>query len=130
MQKKTYRLVHEEARRRAATDCYDAPEGWIVTVSEPARNLEQNAMLWPLLQCFSDQLEWPVNGRMTKLDPESWKDILTCAFEGEQSRVAPGLNGGMVLLGQRTSQFSKQKFSEFIEFVLATAADRNVEVQA
>lgn len=126
--KRGYRLVHAEARRRAATDCYDAPDGWVVTLSEPTRNNEQNALMWKLLQAFADQLQWPVNGKMVWLDPDSWKDILTCAFEGEQARVAPGLNGGMVLLGQRTSQYSKAKFSEFVDFIHATAAERDVDL--
>lgn len=128
MQKRSYRLVHEEARRRAAKDCLEANDGWVVTVSEPTRSGEQNSMLWPMLQAFADQLQWPVNGKLEWLAPESWKDILTCAFEGEQARVCPGLDGGMVLLGQRTSQYGKAKFSEFIEFILATAAERDVDV--
>lgn len=127
--RKTFRLVHQEARTRAAMAVSTAPEGWIVTVSEPNRNLSQNAMLWPLLQAFSDQLQWPVNGKLEWLDPDSWKEVLSCAFEGEQARVAAGLDGGMVLLGQRTSQYGKAKFAEFIEFILATAADRGVETR-
>jgi hypothetical protein len=39
-----------------------------------------------------------------------------------------GLSGGMVLLGQRTSKFSKAKFSDFLEFLHATAIERGVVV--
>lgn len=39
-----------------------------------------------------------------------------------------GLDGGVVMLGQRTSQFSKREFSEWLEFLHATAADRGVTV--
>lgn len=124
--KRSYRLIHNEARQRAAQDCMTAPDGWCVSVSEPSRNLEQNALMWKLLEAFAEQLPWPVNGKMVKLDSESWKDLLTAAFEGEHSRVAHGLNGGMVLIGQRTSQYSKAKFAEFIEFIRATAAERDV----
>lgn len=127
--RKTFVLAHKEARARAAMAVGTAPDGWAVTVSEPNRNLSQNAMLWPLLQAFSDQLQWPVNGKLEWLDPDSWKAILSCAFEGEQARVAAGLDGGMVLLGQRTSQYGKAKFAEFIEFILATAALRDVDVR-
>ncbi len=126
--KKTFVLAHKEARARAAMAVGTAPDGWVVTVSEPNRNLSQNALMWPLLQAFSDQLQWPVNGKLEWLDPDSWKAILSCAFEGEQARVAAGLDGGMVLLGQRTSQYGKAKFAEFIEFILATAALRDVDV--
>ena len=59
---------------------------------------------------------------------EDWQDILTCAFRNESPRVASGLNGGMVLLGQRTSKFSKKEFSEWMEFLWSVAADRGVVV--
>lgn len=127
--RRTYRLVHDQARSRAAADCMTAEDGWVVTVSEPTRNLEQNALMWSLLQAFADQLQWPVNGKMEWLSAESWKDLLSAAFEGEQANLSPGLNGGIVLLGQRTSKYSKKKFAEFLEFIHATAADRDVDLE-
>jgi ABC-type Fe3+ transport system substrate-binding protein len=125
-EKRRFVLVHALARQRAAQAVEDAPAGHIVTVQEPARNLDQNALMWVLLQAFADQLEWPVNGRMAKLAPEEWKDILSAAFKQELQRVAPGLNGGMVLLGMRTSKMGKAEFGEFIEFIQATAVERAV----
>ena len=107
----------------------EAPEGFVIEVREPSRSLDQNAAMWPMLQAFSDQLVWPVNGQMVKLEAEEWKDILSAAFEQETQRVAMGLSGGMVLLGKRTSKFGKRKFSEFIEFIKATAADRDVDLR-
>jgi len=126
MTKRRFIIAHAEARRRAVEFVREAPAGYVVTVQEPTRNLEQNALMWVLLQAFADQLEWPVNGVMCRLAPEEWKDILTAAFRQELQRVAPGLNGGMVLLGMRTSKMGKRAFGEFIEFIHATAADRGV----
>lgn len=120
-------LAHPEARRRALACVHDAPVGYSVTVAEPKRNLEQNALLWVLLQAFADQLTWPVNGERVKLEPTEWKDILSAAFSRESLRVAAGLDGGMVMLGMRTSQMSKRRFAEFIEFVQATAVQRGVD---
>jgi hypothetical protein len=106
-----------------------APAGFSVTVAEPKRNLDQNARMWAILEAFSQQLEWPVNGRMSRLTPEEWKDILSAAFRKEQARVAMGLDGGMVMLGQRTSKFTKREFSDWLEFLHATGwADRGVAV--
>src|SRR5574337_833639 len=48
------------------------------------------AAMWPILQAFSDQLDWPVNGRMCRLSPDEWKDILTSAFHRETARLAMG----------------------------------------
>ena len=106
----------------------DAPDGYVLTIGEPNRSLEQNAAQWPILEAFSQQLQWPVNGLMTLLTPEEWKDILSAAFFQQQPRVAMGLSGGMVLLGQRTSKFSKKQFSDWIEFLHSTAIDRDVVV--
>jgi len=40
--KKVFRLVHDNARLMAVREVQKAPEGYIVTVSEPTRSLEQN----------------------------------------------------------------------------------------
>ena len=126
--KQTFVLSHELARRRAVAAVVNAPEGHVITVSEPTRNLDQNAALWPILQAFSDQLQWPVNGRACTLTPDEWKDILSAAFKAERVRLAMGLDGGVVMLGLRTSQMGKREFSDFLDFLNATAADRGVEL--
>jgi hypothetical protein len=105
----------------------NAPQGFAVTVGEPSRSLDQNAAQWPILEAFSEQLQWPVNGKLTTLTKEEWKDILTAAFRKE-TRVAMGLDGGFVMLGQRTSKFGKREFSDWLEFLHAVAAERGVEV--
>jgi NinB protein len=126
--KKSFQLVHSEARRRALEAVQNAPDGYVVTVAEPTRNLDQNSALWPLLQAFAEQLVWPVNGEMERLTAEEWKDILSSAYRKEYCRVAPGICGGMVFLGLGTSKMSKREFSEFLEFVHATAVDRGVNL--
>ena len=103
-----------------------APDGFAVTVAERTRSLEQNAAQWPILQAFADQLQWPVNGRMVSMSPDEWKDVLTAAFQGETVRLAMGLNGGVVMLGLRTSRMGKQRFSEWLSFLQATADLRGV----
>ena len=124
--KRIFILAHKEARIRAVACVVCAPAGDVVTVSKPTRSLDQNAVQWPYLDAFSRQLKWPVNGAAIKLAPDEWKDILTAAFEGERVRLAQGLNGGVVMLGLRTSKMSKARFSEWLEFLMATAADRGV----
>ncbi len=129
MNKRFFRLVHQQARNSAAEFCREAPDGYVVTVAEPTRNLSQNAAQWPILEAFAQQLEWPVNGKLQKITSDDWKDILTCAFRNQQPRVAQGLDGGMVLLGQRTSQFSIRDFSDWLEFLHATAIERGVRLE-
>jgi hypothetical protein len=125
-----FQLSHDLARRRAVEAVASAPAGYVITIKEPSRTLDQNAALWPLLTEFSEQLLWPVNGRMVKMEPEEWKDVLSAAFRGEQARLASGLDGGVVMLGLRTSKMGKRQFSEFLDFLNATAVDRGVKLEA
>ena len=101
----------------------------VITAREETRNSEQNALMWVWLQAFSEQLQWPVNGAMVKLEPEEWKDVLSAAYKQETARLAMGLNGGFVLLGLRTSKMGKREFAEFLDFVQATAALRGVVLE-
>lgn len=119
-EKRIYRLVHDEARRRARHDVESAPDGWIVTVSEPTRSLDQNALMWPLLEDIARQVEWYGN----RLTADEWKDVLTAALRKE--KVVPGINGGFVVLGQRTSKMGKREFSELVELIYAFGAERGV----
>lgn len=128
-EKRVFKLVHAQARRNAREAVENAPDGYCVTVSEPTRTLDQNAAMWPILQAFADQLQWPVNGQMVWMTPDEWKDVLTAAFERENVRLAMGLDGGVVMLGLRTSQFGVKKMSEFIEFLHATASARDVDLR-
>ena len=116
------------SRDRALNAVRDAPDGYCVTVGEATRSNSANAAMWPILEAFSQQLMWPVNGAMTQISAENWKDVLSSAFKQQQPLIAQGINGGMVFLGQRTSKFSKRDFSEFLEFLHATAIDRGVVV--
>lgn len=126
--KRLFKLVHAQARSNALQAVKDAPEGFVVTVAEPTRSLDQNAAQWPILQAFADQVQWPINGAMVWMTADDWKDVLTAAFKRETVRVAQGLDGGMVMLGSRTSKFSVKEMSEFIEFLKATAALRDVDL--
>ena len=107
----------------------NAPDGFVVSVKESSRSLDQNALLWVLLKAFSDQLKWPVNGAMVALSPDEWKDVLSAAYKREAVKVAMGLDGGVVMLGCRTSKFTVREMSEFLEFLHATAAARDVDVR-
>ena len=126
--KRTWKLTGEAAKKAVCREVLAAPEGQVATLGDPTRTLDQNAAQWPILEAFAQQLDWPINGVMSKITADDWKDILTCAFRNEQPRVAMGLSGGMVLLGQRTSKFSKRDFSDWLEFLHAIANERGVVV--
>ena len=128
MEKIIFRFVHNEARRRAAEYCMTSPDGTIAEFKDASRTLEQNAAQWPYLLGFSQQMEWPVDGVMCKLSDEEWKDILTAAFEGETTpRIAKGFDGGVVMLGRRTSKYGKKKFSLWMEWLIAAATLKGIK---
>lgn len=121
MSTKIFIMSHDEARRRAIEAVRTAPEGYAVKITDPKRNLEQNAALWALLQDIADQVEW--YGK--HLSPEDWKTLLTAGLKRE-NRVERGLDGGFVILGSSTSAMSKREFSELLEFSHAFAAEHGV----
>jgi hypothetical protein len=122
-------LLTAAARRRVCAAVMEAPSTFVVMIRARTRSLEQNRAQWPILMAFSEQLEWPVNGRMVKMEPEEWKDVLSAAFKSQVTRLAMGLDGGVVMLGQRTSEFRHDEFSDWLEFLKATAADRGVNLE-
>lgn len=121
-------LANDGVRARALEAVRCAPQGWVLTLREPTRTLDQNARMWPMLEAFSRQRQWPVNGEVVRLDSEDWKDLLTAGFKQETGRIAKGLNGGVVLLGTRTSQMGKREFGNFMEFISATAVELGVDL--
>lgn len=118
-----FRLVHKQARTGAAKACMDAPDGWIVTIKEPTRTLDQNAKLWPMLQDVSRQVVW--YGQ--KLTEEEWKDVFSAALK--QQKAVPGIEGGFVVCGQSTSKLTKREFADLIEIIYAFGANQTPAVQ-
>ena len=92
----------------------------VITLGRETRTDEQNNKQWPMLRDISTQVEW--FGQ--KHSPEDWKDILSAAWKGQ--KLVPGVNGGFVALGVRTSRISKEEFSEYIESIYAFGAERSV----
>ncbi len=122
------RPLPNQSREMAHRAIDNAPDNYSVTIKDASRTDYQNDAQWPYLEGFAQQIQWPVNGEMVWLTKDEWKDILTCAFEGEVNpRIASGWDGGVVMLGKRTSQYGKKKFSEWYEWLMAAAALKGVK---
>lgn len=98
-------------------------------VRKATRSSEQNAAMWAMLTDISRQMRWPVNGSMEWLTPEEWKVILSAGLKREQ-RIAAGMDGGWVVLGQRTSRMTKAEMSELLELIQAFGAQKGVKFSA
>ena len=123
--KRVYIMAHETARRNAMQAVQDAPEGYAVTISEPTRSLDQNAAQWPYLAGFSEQKQLCINGVMQWVTDEDWKDVLTGCWQGEMRMAV--FDGRVIMLPQRTSKMGKKVFSDWMEFLVAMAAQSDVE---
>lgn len=130
----TFVLRPENARERMAAawrfacQFLELGQAAKVEVSEakPTRSLEQNSKLWATLTDISRQVQWPVDGRMQSLSPEDWKHVLTAGLKKHQ-RVAQGVDGGFVILGQSTSRMTVGEMVELIELCQAFGAERGVQ---
>lgn len=122
-----FRLIHQEARDRAAQACMTAPDGYIVKISEATRSLEQNALIHATLAEAGKLIDWKFNGQ--KVDLDDLKSIFMAAYRkatGQQSRFVIGLDGQPVILNWRTRDLSKRECSEFIDMVHAWMAEQGV----
>lgn len=108
------------ARERAKRWIDRAPHNTAVSFKASKRSLPQNALMWARLTEVSQQIEW----HGTKLTPDDWKDVFTAALK--RSRVVPGLDGGFVVLGQRTSDMTKDEMGQLLDLIDAFAAERGV----
>ena len=116
-------ILLDESRRKLALDAVrTAPVGMAVTVGEPTRTLEQNALLWPLLTEISQQVNW-YGQRLTQ---EEWKDVLTASLK--KQKAVPGIDGGFVVCGSSTSKMTKQEFSELLSLAQAFLDEKTAVV--
>ena len=132
-EKRIYRLVHDEARRRASQDCLHAEHGFIVTIEEPRKTREQEARYHAMFSDIAKQCEFMGQ----KWTAEDWKRLLVDSFArvmashgtplSQGGRIVPALDGnGFVQLGIQTRKFRKKEASEFIEYLFAFGAEQGV----
>ncbi len=93
----------------------------VVEVKPEKRSLAQNARLWAMLTDISQQVDW--YGQ--KLSAEDFKHIFTAALK--RTRAVPGIDGGIVVLGQSTSKMTKAEMAELQTLMEAFAAERGVK---
>ena len=88
------------------------------------RSLEQNRLMWANLEDISQQVIW--YGQ--KLHKEEWKDVLTAALK--KQKIVPGIEGGFVVIGARTSKMTVAEMNELIELAIMFGAQQGVKFRA
>ena len=88
------------------------------------RSLEQNRLMWANLEDIAQQVVW--YGQ--KLDKQEWKDVLTAGLK--KQKIVPGIEGGFVVIGARTSKMSIAEMNELIELATMFGAQQGVKFRA
>ena len=115
-------LANDEVRKRAERWVKAAPVGTRVEFKAPRRSPDQNSMLWLWLTAIASQLDW--HGQ--KYSTEDWKDYLMHSFK--RARWMPDEEGGMVPIGMRTSDLTKQEMADLLELCMAFGASHGVDI--
>lgn len=122
--KQTFTLAHDVARQRAIQAVKDAPDGHVVIIKPPTRNLEQNAKFHALC---SDLAALGVTWAGKPRSAQEWKILLISGHAmatGEGSEVLPGLEGEFVNVRESSALMSKKRGSSLIEYAQAFLAQR------
>lgn len=113
-------LTGAEQRQRAQKLILRAPDGYVVSVSEPKRTAEQNDRMWAMLTDISHQK--PLGRAHT---PDDWKAIFMNAC-GWECQFVEGLDGRPFPQGFRSSQMTKGQMSKMIDFMMAFGAEHQI----
>ena len=88
------------------------------------RSLEQNRLMWANLEDIAQQVIW--YGQ--KLDKQEWKDVLTAGLK--KQKIVPGIEGGFVVIGARTSKMTVAEMNELIELATMFGTQQGVKFRA
>lgn len=95
-------------------------------IEEKLSSDAQRRLMWSALGDLSRQVQWPVDGVMQWLDKDDWKHIMTAGLKRHQ-RMAAGIFGGFVLLGQSTKKLLVGEEAELITIIHAFGDERGVK---
>jgi hypothetical protein len=80
--------------------------------------------MWANLEDIAQQVVW--YGQ--KLDKQEWKDVLTAGLK--KQKIVPGIEGGFVVIGARTSKMSVAEMNELIELAVMFGTQQGVKFRA
>jgi hypothetical protein len=101
-----------------------APPRTVASLKGVKRSIPQNARLWAMLTDIARQATWAGKKRTT----EEWKDLFTAAVKtaGGGLEAVPGLEGGLMILGLRTSEMSVAEMADLQTYIEAWGAQNGV----
>lgn len=115
-------ILAGDTQRQLAKQLIDkAPRRAVVNIREESRTSDQNAKLWAML---SDVARAKPQGRVLRTD--HWK----CLFMDDLDHKPiwePGLDGGVVNVGYKSSRLTVAEMSDMIERIYSYGAEHGVE---
>lgn len=126
---KSFRLTTPTSRQLAASYCLEGPEGWLVQFKEPARSLEQNALLHSMAADLSEQVPWC--GQTLSVD--DWKRFATARLKKDKivfdcdDKGQPSPTAGLVVLGKSTAKMTVREVNELITWFEWMGAQHGVK---
>lgn len=130
METQRYLLRNNSVRQNCISAIQQLPANpqtpFEIVIQERKRTIPQNKRMWPLLQDLSQQVEW--FGQ--KYSPDDWKDLITALVaktKKQEQRTAPGIGGGVVMFGQRTSKMRVSEMVEVIEAIYWFGTEQGVK---
>ncbi len=117
-------LTTPETRQQFCRWVMAAPPRTVASLKGVKRSIPQNARLWAMLTDVARQATWAGKKRTT----EEWKDLFTAAVKtaGGGLEAVPGLDGGLMILGLRTSEMSVAEMADLQTYMESWGAQNGV----
>lgn len=124
MDRRLYILHSRDQRIGVARIVAELPKFSRVEIKGPARTLPQNDKMWAMLTEVAAQTAWHGD----KLSENDWKDLFSGAVKvaGGGVRAVPGLEGGIMLLGLRTSEMTVAEMADLLSYIESWGAQNGV----
>lgn len=123
--KRTLTITGEVARKAICNHVMAADEGYIVTIAEPSRNLEQSAKFHAICGDIAKQVKFA--GAFRK--PEQWKMLLISGHAvatKQGSEMMPGLEGEWCNLRESSAKMSIKRMASLIEYATAYCVENGI----
>lgn len=117
-------LTTKESRERFCRWVMAAPTRTVASLKGVKRSIPQNSRLWALLTDVARQATWAGKKRTT----EEWKDLFSGAVKAASGglEAVPGLEGGFMILGLRTSEMTVGEMADLQTYIEAWGAAHGV----
>lgn len=129
MARQNFYIHNDRIRRNAIDAVMRAEPGSMVSVGEPKRTLDQNAMFHAICSDIARHgMEWAGKKRSAN----EWKVLLVSAHTkatDSEVEIVPGLEGEFVNIRESTARMGVKRATSLIEYALAWCAEHGIELR-